>query len=292
MDIQELLKEATKDTLSDENLQKITEAVQAKANEIAEKTYSLKLEAALAKQDTEYAEKLETFLEDVDNDHAQKMKTIIEGMDAKHFKMLQDVISRYKTQYFEECKNFKNSLVTKVDKFFDIVVEEQIPKKELTEAVENIRHRKIVEEISKIIGIDRIQQNKLVKEGLMDAKQKMDTLNEQIQKLKKLNQKLVNEQVGSDRQTLLAQKTKGLPRSKKLYIEKVLGNKSIEFINENFDLTLKLYDEEDDTSRETLKREATSKSKVFSEGIDVKTVKEEVKQAKPTDMYMEELSRI
>ena len=290
MDIQELLKEATKDTLSEENLQKLQEAIETKAKSIAKKDYDLKLEAALAKQDSQYADKLEKFLEDVDNDHTEKMETLVEGLSQKHYDQLTKLITKYKSEYITECKTFKDALVTKVDKFFDIVVEEQVPKKELQEAVENVRSKLVLEKIAKIIGVDKIQQNKLVKEGLTEAKSEIDTLREEVQKLQGERKKLLTEKVVGKRKELLAEKTQGLPKVKKEYINKVLGNKSIDFITENFEYTLALFDEEEDSSREVLKEEATKKTKIISENVDrvEKEVVEEKteKTATGTEQYL------
>ncbi len=58
-DITNLLKEATKDLLSEESLKAIAEAVEKKAEEKVQ----LAVEAALVKQDEEYASKLEKVLE-------------------------------------------------------------------------------------------------------------------------------------------------------------------------------------------------------------------------------------
>lgn len=296
MDIIELLKESTKNTLSEENLQKIEEAIKAQAKEIAKGEYELKLEAALAKQDTEYADKLETFLEEIDNDHTQKLQTLIEGIDTQHYSMLQDVIRKYKTEYLAECKNFKDSLVNKIDKFFDIVIEDQIPKKELMEAVENTRSKMLVEQIAQMIGLEKVQQNKLVKEGISEAKAKLELLKEENEKLKSERKKLISEKVEVKRREILAEKTQGLPKVKKQYIEKVLGNKSLDFIKENFDYTLELYDEEEVSNLRSLKEEAKQKTKVISENVDRReqevVVEQKKSQPKPTDMYMAALAEI
>jgi hypothetical protein len=296
MDIKDLLKESTQDVLSEENLQQLQEAVEAKAREIAKDEYELKLEAALAKQDAEYAEKLETFLEDVDQDHTSKMETLVEGISQKHFGMLQDIIKKYKADYVTECTSFKDDIVNKVDKFFDIVVEEQIPKKELQEAVENVRSKVVLEKIADLIGIDKLQQNKLVKEGLIEAKTEIDSLVEENEKLKTDRKKLLGEKIRVERKDLLSEKTVGLPKVKREYINKVLGNKSLDFINENFEYTLALFDSEEGNSNEVLKEQATNQTTTISENIDrvEKVVEEKVEapQPKPTDMYMNELSRI
>jgi hypothetical protein len=296
MDIKDLLKESTQDALSEENLQKLQEAVEVKAKEIAKGEYDLKLEAALAKQDAEYAEKLETFLEDIDEDHTSKMESLVEGISQKHFGMLQDLITRYKSDYVTECNSFKDNLVNKIDKFFDIVVEDQIPKKELNEAVENVRSKVVLEQIAKLIGIDKIQQNTFVKEGLIEAKTEIDSLVEENEKLKVERKKLISEKVRVERKDILSEKTVGLPKIKREYISKVLGNKSLEFINENFEYTLALFDSEEGESNAVLKEQATKQTKTISENIDrtEKVVEEAVEapQTKPTDMYMSELSRI
>lgn len=290
MDIQELLKEATKETLSEENLQKLQEAIESKAKSIAKKDFELRLESALAKQDTEYAEKLKVFLEDIDNDHTEKMEKLIEGLSQKNYGQLLKLVGKYKKEYITECKKFKDQLVTKVDKFFDIVVEEQVPKKELQEAVENVRSKVVLEKIARLIGVDKIQQNKLVKEGLTEAKSEMDKMKEEVEKLKNDKKKLLTEKVHGMRKEILAEKTQGLPRVKKEYINKVLGNKSLDFIKENFEYTLALFDEEDDANREVLKEQATKKTKTISEKVDrveKEVVTEKVEQPKTgTEHYL------
>lgn len=294
MDIKQILKEATKDTLSEENLQKLEEAINNRAAEIAKKEYELKLESALAKQDAEYADKLEKFIEDIDNDHCEKLESIVEGLSQKHYDMLQTVIKKYKSDYVTECKTFKEQMVNKVDKFFDIVVEQEIPKKELQEAVENVRSKVLLEKIAEMIGIEKIKQKPLVKEGLMDAKKQIDTLTERVEKLEREKNKLITEQTDVRRRELLEEKTRGLPRVKKEYINKVLGKKPIEFIKENFDYTLKLFDAEETANVELIKEQATKKTKTISEKIDRKepVIQEKKQTPRHADMYMEELRRI
>lgn len=294
MDIKELLKEATKDTLSDENLEKIVEAVDNKAQELVdahENKAELQVESALVKQDAEYAEKLKTFLEKVDEDHTKKLKTLIECMDRKHTAGLRMVLEKCKTRYINESKEFKENLVNKVDKFFDIVTENQIPQKELEEAVENTRARKLVEEIGRIIGMDKVNQNELVREGIMDAKSQINTLKEQVETLEKERKNILVEKTNIERERLLEEKTQGLPKVKKDYIKSVLGKRPIEFINENFDYTLELFDKDDEKKTEVIKEEAINESKTYKESVDrpKKVVEERTQPVEHADQYMEGL---
>lgn len=268
MNIKELLKESTKDILTDENLQVISEAVEARANELADSKSKLKLEAALAKQDLKFSEKLQTLLEDIDTRYTGMMTQLIEKIEDRHVGMLKNVVRKYKTELVTEGVKFKDTLVDKIDKFFDLVVESNIPVQQLNEAVENTRYKKLVQEISKMIGHSNIQENELIKEGLIDAKNQLDQLNEQVRTLKKKNERLVTEQSRTKAEKLLLEKCSGLPKIKKDYIFRTLGNKSEQFITENFDYILELYDDEDSRNTNRIRKEAQRKSRVIVEGID------------------------
>jgi hypothetical protein len=254
------------------------------------KKNDLKLESALAKQDSDYAGKLKKLLEHIDVDHTKKMKTLVEGIDKKNTKGLRQLIAKYKTSYVKESKKFKDDLVNKVDKYFDIVVEEQIPKQELTKAVENTRSRQLLEQIGKIIGMDKVNQTQIVREGIMDAKKTISKQVEELAQLKKERKELLIEKVSVYRSQLIEEKSQGLPKVKKEYLKRVLANKPIDFIKENFDYTLQFFDENENETNERLEASARSKTKVISEGIDRQIQKPEERViVEHADQYMEGL---
>lgn len=288
--IKELLKEMTQDALSEENLDKLCEAIETKAEEKGSEGFELKLEAALAKQDAEYAAKLEQLLEAIDEDHSKKLEAIVEGLENKHCKLLEGIVNKYKTEYLKECQSFKDDLVTKVDKYFDIVVEEQIPQQDLQEAVENTRSKMLLEKIAKMIGVDKLQQNDLVREGIEEAKDQISVLSEKVKELESEKSNLLEEKVDAEREALLEEKCAGLPKVKKDYARNLLGSKSIGFINENFDLTIKMFDEEESATSERIVEEAKKTSKVISEEIDrAEKVEEQEVVQEHADFYMDDL---
>lgn len=260
-ELQKLLSKLSSETLTEESLSLISEAITTKAKEIANSELTLKVEAALAKQDEEFSNKFKLALEKLDADHTKKMTFLVEKLEENHCKKLNIIVERYKTKYLEENKQFKNTLINKIDKFFDIVVEEHIPEDFLKEAVENTRSKVLIEQIAKMIGVDKVQQNKLVKEGIMDAKEKIDSLSNKVNTLIKENKELKEQSKTVKRDILLEQKCQGLPSAKKEYIKRVLGNKTSEFILENFDYTLKVFDDEDELISEQIAEDAKQKSK-------------------------------
>jgi hypothetical protein len=268
--LKELLKESTKDMLSEDNLEKIQKLFEESVNEKVEKKLDEKkqvyVESALAKMDEDHAEKLEKILEDIDQDHTDKIKRVVEALENKHTGMLQNLVKKYQVGVKNEISTFKEDMLTKLDKFFDLVVENAVPQEDIQKAVENTHYKKLFEHVSKLLNLGEVTKNDVVREGLLDAKKQIDTLREQVKSLKGEKQKLIKENMQNETKKLLSEKCEGLTRQKKEYIFKVLGNKDVEFINENFDLTLNLYDENEDSNLEELRKSA--KSKVIEENVD------------------------
>src|SRR6056297_2502826 len=114
-DLQKLLKESTKDMLSDENLNKIEkvfkESVEAKADKLLEERGSVQVDLALSKMDASHAEKLEKLLEDIDQDHTTKIQRVVEALENKHCNMLKRIVEKYEVSTKEEIKTFKENML-------------------------------------------------------------------------------------------------------------------------------------------------------------------------------------
>lgn len=288
-----LLKETTKDILSEENLQKITEAFNAAVeNNTAEKV-ELAVEAALVKQDQTNAKDLEKLLEDIDEDHTKKLERVVESLEAKHSTLLKNVMDKYKKEFVTESKAFKDDLVNKLDKFFTISLENAIPQKQINEAVENTYYKKAFNQIKKLVAISEVSTNELVKTGILEAKGMIDEKDQEIKTLTEKSAKFEKELNRLRVKDLLNEKCAGLPKDKTEYIKRVLGNKSEKFITENFDYTIKMYDKDDSESLEKVKEDAKKSSKILSEGIDRpdETVITEDIDDGDINPYMQELSK-
>jgi hypothetical protein len=68
---------------------------------------------------------------------------------------------------------------------------------------------------------------------------------------------------------ILERKSTGLPERKKEYVRRVLQDKSAEFIAENFDYTVKLFDKEDEQARSSLREQVRNKRAVEKKNVDV-----------------------
>jgi len=271
-DIQTILKEATKDLLSEESLKAVSEAVQTKVN--------LAVEAALVQQDEEYSTKLEKVLEAIDADHTAKLEKIVTRIDETHaaqfataMKKLDDdttgklknVIKMYESQIKKNADYFKNTVVENVSSYLELYLDKAIPAQQIQEATQNTRNSKIVDEIKRLVSLDETFINESVKEALLDGKKQIDEANAKAAAAQKSAQ-LLNEKVEALQANLLLEKKAAtLPANKKNYVTRVLAEKSTQYINENFDYVVNMFDKKEEENLQTLKESTKPKS----QGIDV-----------------------
>ena len=282
-DISKLLKEATQGILTEETLGQIQEAFDSAVNE----RVAIHVEKALTEQDSEYTEKAQQLLEAIDSDHCKKLQRVVEAVDANNASKLQMVISRYQKAIKEQANEFKGDLVERISDYIDIFIESKIPKKAITEAVQNKKARIILNKLRESLAIDSALMSESLKEALIDgktqidqyrqlavaAKQEIDTLKESLNKTKA--------------DLVLEQKISKLPEKKREYAQRVLEGKSSKFILENIDYTLSLFDKKEEERLEGLKKEAYEHRKVKSDRVVLKEDTEEPVKEKNQENFTE-----
>jgi len=279
-DISTILKEATKDILSEESLKAVSEAVEAKVN--------LAVEAALVQQDEEYSSKLEKVLEAIDADHTAKLTKIVARIDEVHASQFQKALNKIDVDHSFKLKKliglyenalkggadeFKKSVVDNVSSYLELYLDKAIPSEQIAEATQNTRNTKIIDEIKRLVSLDETFVNENVKEALVDGKKQIDEANTRAAQAAK-NAQLLSEKVEKlETSLLLEKKVSTLPANKRNYVQRVLAEKSAQYINENFNYVLEMYDKREEENLQTLKESTKPKS----QGVDVITESKEVK---------------
>jgi hypothetical protein len=95
---------------------------------------------------------------------------------------------------------------------------------------------------------------------------------------------------------LLESKISKFPESKKGFLRRALSDKSVKFIEENFDYTVRLFDKQEKSKLQTLKEDAISKREVKPDFVPVakteKVIEEKVNTTTSLkDDYLSVLSR-
>jgi len=250
--ISEVLKEATKDFLSEETLKEIENVFNTTVNERVE----LHVKKALTEQDEDYSAKLEKLIEAIDTDHTAKLQKVVEAIDTDRAAKLKTVIEKYETALQKEAATFKNELVAKISKYLEVYLENKIPEASINEAVKNKKAVKVLENIRNILAVNMAISNESIKDAVVDGKNR---LNEAATQLEASNEKVktLTEELASVKAKLaLEKKIQELDENKKKYARKMLANKSEEFINENFDYTLGLWEKNEEVKTDNIKEEA------------------------------------
>lgn len=282
MNISEILKEATNGAIDESTLAAIESAFEKR---LEEKT-QLHVDKALIEQDELYTSKLEKLLEALDADHTKKLEKVVETIDADRTAKLKAVIEKYESALTEDAENFKTELVESISSYLDEYLQESIPAEEIKEAVKNKKAIQVLEGIRNHLAIDSALQKESIKDAVLDGK---NQINEATTKLESALQEkaVVEEELNTIKANLLIeQKTAGLDERSAKYVKKALAGKDVEFIAENFDYTLKLFEKKEESRLESLKEQALEDTTKVD-----RVVEEKVETPAPSNPYMSELSK-
>jgi hypothetical protein len=289
MDIKKQLKKVTKELLTEDTLNEI----QASFEKAVEEKAKLQVASQLIKQDEDYAGKLKNLLEVIDKDHTTKLKKVVRAIDENHSGKLKAIVKKYKTALVTEAGTFKNTIINDVSTYLDAYVDEALPKAQVNEALKNKRAQIVLEQIKEFLGVDTAVAKKAVKSAIVDGKKQIDEANQKLEALQQDHKVLAEKynKIASD--LILEKKISGLSDKKKGYISRIMKGKSAEFITENFDYALNLFDKNETEKLHELKEDAIKQS--ISTEVDVPQIVEEkvseVGVEKQMNPYLQELSK-
>jgi len=290
--ITDVLKEAAGDILNEEVLGQIETVF----NEAVKERASMQVEKALIEQDETHATKLEKLLEAIDDDHTSKLEKIVEAIDQNHSRKLAAVVKKYESAVGDDAGEFKNALVESISVYLDEYLEELVPTESINEAVKNKKAITVLEDLRKNLAVDFALSKEYIKDAIADGKTQLDEASKRDAALSKQNVMLSEKVQRLESHVLLSEKTAGLAEDKANYIYRMLSDKGVDFITENFDYTVRLFDKTEEEKLEEYKKETKAKT----ESVDRPIVEQvDTKQTKSTDnkyahvnnVYMGELGK-
>lgn len=286
-DIKEALQPEVKEVLSEESLTKIEQHVNTKVG--------LHVEKALVKQDEEYSVALEKFLQALDADHSAKLKKVVEAIEINHVGKLKKVIQKYEKALNEEAEGFRQTLVSRLSKYIDLYLEKAVPQEAIEEAVRNKRSEMVLQSVRKVLGVDLALAKESIREAVMDGKSQINEAQTELESVKQQLAELQKENGLLKAKYFLEQKVTSLPEDKRGYVKKILGNKSYEFIKENYDYTVSMFDKKEEEKLQALTEQA--KQEATSAKVDRVVVEEKTQPTQPTQdnpvatVYLSELQK-
>lgn len=282
MKVENILPAEATQILTEESLQVIESAFSKKLH--------LTVEAALTEQDDLYSKKLEQLINAIDKDHTTKLKRVVEAVDKNNANKLVKVVKKYERELTAEAKQFKQTLTESISNYLEEFLDEAIPSEAIAEATKNRTAREVLSNLRKVLAIDSALMSESVQGAVVDGKNQIDALTNQVKELTKENT-LVKESYFKTKASLLIEtKTAGLSDKKREYIRRVLSDKSPKFIEENFDYTLRLFDKKERENTNILREEAFNTRSVKA---DAPIIKESTKQKQTIseNPYLSEMQR-
>jgi len=257
MNISAILKNIDKDVLNEESATAIAEAFESAVNEKVSARIGLEVEKAVSELDEDHASKLKTLVEAIDKDHSEKLQKVVEAVSANHAKKLENIVSYYRKAINEKAGAFSNKIVEEMSNYLDLYLDKLIPREQLSEAVANTTARQQLEQIKKIVSLDPSALNEDFKKIVIQGKSKIDSLQAQLNESYKENIELNEKVKAASAALLIEQKTKGMASAKKEFITKILSDKAPEYIRENFNYVVNMFEREDRVSSNELVKEAS-----------------------------------
>jgi hypothetical protein len=284
MKVKSLLTEDAAQTLSEESIQIIEQALKEKLD--------LTVEAALAKQDDLYASKLETLIRALDKDHTTKLTRVVEAIDRNNFGKLNKVVKRYERVLNQEASKFKATLVESISNYLEEFIDEAVPVQAIMEATKNKTAIKVLDNLRKVLAVDSALMSESVQSAVVDGKQQLDTLSEKVTKLEKENALLKEHYTKTKAALILEEKVASLSDKQKEYVKRVLGDKTPKFIEENFDYTLRLFKKQEGEHLKVIKEQAFETRKVKADRPVITESARSTSKVTPFNPYVEELERL
>jgi uncharacterized membrane protein YheB (UPF0754 family) len=272
MDLSSILKNIDSNILNEETATAIAEAFKSAVEEKVSSRVTLELESALSKQDEDHALKLENLLEAIDTDHSAKLETVVKAINESHTGKLAKLVEYYRGALNEKAESFSNKVVEELSNFIDLYIEKAIPQTQLEEAVSNTTAKQQLEQIKQILSFDPSSLNEDVKSLISQGKSKIDELQTQLSESYKENLTLSEQLTHAKSSLLIEEKTKGMRSAKKNFITKILSDKNPEYISENFNYVVEMFEREDKETAASLVEEAKESSISKGAKVPVATV--------------------
>ena len=252
--LKNLFSEDVQKVLTEETLTAIEEAFNEKV--------TVNVESALLEQDEIYASKLQTLISAIDNDHTKKMRKLIEAVDKSNASKLVKVVKLYEKDSKVEAKKFKKMMIESVSSYLEEFLKDTINQEDLAQAVKNKSAFNVLKNLQKVLAVDSVMMKESVQEAVIDGKDQLTALQRENAELKKQFKALYEQNQKTEVGSLLESKTSKFPETKKTFIRRALADKSVKFIEENFDYTVRLFDKQEKSKLQTLKEDAISKREV------------------------------
>ena len=196
------------------------------------------------------------------------MMRVVEAVDKNNASKMVNIVKLYERANVKDANKFKKVLIESISAYLEEFLSESIDMKDLDTAVKNRTAFDVLSNLKNVLGIDVAMMNPEIKEAVKDGKSQLTTLQKENTELKTQFKALYESNQKTQVASLLEGKTSKFPEAKKNFLRKALGDKTLKFIQENYDYTARLFDKQETSKLQTLKEDAIKTRKVVEEKVN------------------------
>lgn len=261
MKLKDLLPENVISQFSEESLQKIEEAFQQAVEKLVSDKIALAVENAEVQFDEEAKKKMDELVNITETHNKIMAKKLAEALKERYQTREDNIHAFYRQQIAESAKKFRTSLVEKLNVFFDNYLEKAVPTQQIKESVANVYARTSLAKVKRLLSLSDEKIKKQYKKPIMDGINKMKDLENKVSLLEQRNTALRNEMNSLKAKEYLTEKIKNWDPSSQSYMMRVLADKPIEFIKENFDYTKSMCEQIQENELKQIAKEEIAKKR-------------------------------
>ena len=290
-ELKAIFEKVDSEILNEDTLKAVSTLIEQTVDKKVSDRIVLETESKLQEMDEDHATKFKQMIKDIDVDHTGKVKTVVEALNKDHINKLHIIKEKYDNQLKNVAIQHRQQLVESINDYLETYIDKNIPAEQIQEAAKNKHLSKIISEAKEILGIDEKYVSANVRTAILDGKAQMD-------KLARENAELKRAKTIEESKRLVAEKTSNLPTNMAKFVRARFVNKTPEFIKENFQYVVEMYERNEKSEKRSVLNENKSfnvdRSRVADEIIKEtsKNIVSNTSQSEnPTmDMYLEGMS--
>lgn len=261
MKIEEILEKIGKDVLSEETKKTISQAFTGAVDALVKERIDIEVKAALDKMDEEHVGKLHSLVEKIDTDYSGKLVQVVNSLNKNHAEKLKIVIEKYESMLKDEALKFRDQMIGEVSNYLELYLNKIVPSQQIAEAAENVKSKRLVEKMKKILAVDDEFVIQSISEAVKDGKSTIEDLQKELNEALKENIRINQDLKKANAALILEKKCADLPEKKSNYVMRLLGDKTPQEIEENFTYVVEMF--ERDETEESVQATDQAKQKWY-----------------------------
>lgn len=205
---------------------------------------------------------LESQKRTIDRVHTNMAKKALGNVMAKCNTKVNKMRKQFNESVKSESNIFQKQLIESLSNYIDQRIDKVLPYSEISKAVKNTAATKVLESFKHVLEVSNAKKaaKKYFKKPIMEAASIIEETKKNNRILESRNARLKDALKTRNRDLYLESRLKGLSEDTKSFARRVLADKPLKWIKENFDYCIGLHKEQTEKARAVLQEHAMNQA--------------------------------